>query len=200
MRQTFVHRVIINLSCVWGEFPIILKFIKIFIELILCIVESIENANQTAEDILCTTIFQVASVITVERVFWSSSLQSDQSFVTTTCHMSLLTEIRSYTKLPELPQYLISCWHQCKNNITRVFCPRAGPSLQVQEERLQFCPKAGLLSQTQEPKAAVLPGMNRCGRFPLLSAPHSLFSIWTDLKRSEKIPGHQRGDEESGFG
>ena len=31
--------------------------------------------------------------------------------------------------------------------------------------------------------------MNRCGSFPLLSAPHSLFSIWTDLKRSEKIPG-----------
>ena len=31
--------------------------------------------------------------------------------------------------------------------------------------------------------------MNKCGNFPLLSAPHSLFSIWTDLKRSEKIPG-----------
>ena len=31
--------------------------------------------------------------------------------------------------------------------------------------------------------------MDRCGSFPLLSAPHSLFSIWTDLKRSEKIPG-----------
>ena len=31
--------------------------------------------------------------------------------------------------------------------------------------------------------------MNRCGSFPLFSAPHSLFSIWTNLKRSEKIPG-----------
>ena len=31
--------------------------------------------------------------------------------------------------------------------------------------------------------------MNRYGSFPLLSAPHSLFSIWTNLKRSEKIPG-----------
>ena len=31
-------------------------------------------------------------------------------------------------------------------------------------------------------------GMNRCGSFPLLSAP-SLFSIWTNIKRSEKIPG-----------
>ena len=30
-----------------------------------------------------------------------------------------------------------------------------------------------------------------CGSFPLLSAPHSFFSIWTNLKRSEKIPGAQ---------
>ena len=31
--------------------------------------------------------------------------------------------------------------------------------------------------------------MNRCGSFPLLSAPCSLFSIWTDLKKPENIPG-----------
>ena len=30
--------------------------------------------------------------------------------------------------------------------------------------------------------------MNRCGSFPFLSMPHSLFSIWTDLERCEKIP------------
>ena len=41
-------------------------------------------------------------------------------------------------------------------------------------------------SKTQ---AAVLLGMDRCGSFPLLSAPHFLISIWTDLKWSEKIPG-----------
>ena len=35
---------------------------------------------------------------------------------------------------------------------------------------------------------AVLLGMNRCGSFPLLFRPHYLFSIWTDLKRSENIP------------
>ena len=40
-----------------------------------------------------------------------------------------------------------------------------------------------------ETQAAVLLGMDRCGSFPLISAPYSLFSIWTDLKRSEKIPG-----------
>ena len=38
-------------------------------------------------------------------------------------------------------------------------------------------------------KAAVLLGYNRCGSFPFLSASHSLFSIWTNLKRSEKIQG-----------
>ena len=38
-------------------------------------------------------------------------------------------------------------------------------------------------------KAAVLQGLNRCGSIPLLSASHYLFSIWTDLKRSEKITG-----------
>ena len=38
-------------------------------------------------------------------------------------------------------------------------------------------------------KVAVLPGMNKCGSFPLLSASRSLFSIWTNLERSQKIPG-----------
>ena len=38
-------------------------------------------------------------------------------------------------------------------------------------------------------KAAVLLWMNRYVSVPLFSAPHSLFSIWTDLKRSEKTPG-----------
>ena len=31
--------------------------------------------------------------------------------------------------------------------------------------------------------------MNMCCTFPLLSTPHFLYRIWTDLKRSEKIPG-----------
>ena len=64
-----------------------------------------------------------------------------------------------------------------------VFCPRAGSSLQA-----AVLPKAYLPLQTQEPMLQFYQGLNRCGSFPLLSAPHSLFSIWTDLKRSEKIP------------
>ena len=38
-------------------------------------------------------------------------------------------------------------------------------------------------------KVAVLLGINRCGSFTLLSAPHSLFRFWRGLKRFEKIPG-----------
>ena len=38
-------------------------------------------------------------------------------------------------------------------------------------------------------QAVVLLWVNRCGSFPLLSAPHSLFRIWADLKISEKILG-----------
>ena len=38
-------------------------------------------------------------------------------------------------------------------------------------------------------KVVGLLGINRYSSFPLLSAPHYLFSILTDLKRSEKIPG-----------
>ena len=49
-------------------------------------------------------------------------------------------------------------------------------------------------------QAAVLLGIERCGIFPLLSARHSLSSIWTQLKRSENIPWVPRGGEESGFG
>ena len=50
-------------------------------------------------------------------------------------------------------------------------------------------PKAGLPPQTQERWLQFDQGLNRCGSFPLLSAPHSLFGIWLDLKRSEKILG-----------
>ena len=66
--------------------------------------------------------------------------------------------------------------------IIRMFCPRAGPSLQAQEPNLQFCKRRNhCFSFTT--------GLNRCSSFPLLSAPILLSSIWTDLKRSEKIPG-----------
>ena len=54
--------------------------------------------------------------------------------------------------------------------------------------KVAVLPKAGLPLQTQEPRLQFYQGLNKCGSFLLLSKPHSLFSIWTDLKRSENIP------------
>ena len=41
----------------------------------------------------------------------------------------------------------------------------------------------------QQPSLQFYQGFKRCGSFPLLSAPHSLFRIWTGLRRYEKIQG-----------
>ena len=72
--------------------------------------------------------------------------------------------------------------------IIRVFCPRAGPSLQVQEPWLQFCRmqvfhrklRTQGCSFTRDWIDAVA---SRCSPHPLS------FSICTDLIRSEKILG-----------
>ena len=62
--------------------------------------------------------------------------------------------------------------------IIRVFCPRACPLLQTQEPRPQRSSVQRQISTANSGiQAAVLLGMDRCGSFPLLSAPQSLFSI-----------------------
>ena len=50
----------------------------------------------------------------------------------------------------------------------------------------EILPKGGSSIANSGTKIAVLLGMNRCGSFPLLSAPTLSLA---DLKRSEKIPG-----------
>ena len=50
-------------------------------------------------------------------------------------------------------------------------------------------PKVMSFTSDSGTKVAVLLGMNRCASFPFISVPHSLFSIWIDLKRSENILG-----------
>ena len=50
-------------------------------------------------------------------------------------------------------------------------------------------PKGRSSTANSGTKIAVLLWMNRCSSFPLISAPHSLFSISTGIERSEKIPG-----------
>ena len=70
-----------------------------------------------------------------------------------------------------------------------MFCLRAGPSLQAQEHRLQFCRRQVFHRKHRNQDCSFTRDWigvvaSRC--FP---APDSLCSIWTDLKRSEKIPG-----------
>ena len=57
------------------------------------------------------------------------------------------------------------------------------------DTEFEVLPKSRSTTANSVAKVAVLLVMNWCGSFPLLSAPHSLFSIWTYLKSSEKIPG-----------
>ena len=74
------------------------------------------------------------------------------------------------------------------NNFISVFSPRAAPSPLAQEPRLQLC-RRQVFHRKLGNQGCSFTRLCRCGNFPLLSAPHSLLSIWTDFKRSEKIPG-----------
>ena len=71
----------------------------------------------------------------------------------------------------------------CIYIIIRVFCPRAGPSLQAQEPRLQFCRRQVFHRKLRNQGCSFT--RDRIGAVYYLSP----FSICTDLKRSEKIPG-----------
>ena len=59
--------------------------------------------------------------------------------------------------------------------------PRTGPS---HERRLQFCWRRVFHRKLRNQGCSFTRHWIDCGSFPLLSAPHSVFSIWTDLKRS----------------
>ena len=58
------------------------------------------------------------------------------------------------------------------------------------KRRNQGCSSAegGSSTANSGTQAAVLSGMNMCYSFPLPTAPHSLFNIWTDLRGSKNIP------------
>ena len=76
--------------------------------------------------------------------------------------------------------FLVRHYHQCSDQ-GQVFHSKL---------RLQGCilPKGRSSTANSGTKVAVSLGMNRCGNFPCFPHPN-LFSIWTDLTRSEKIPG-----------
>ena len=75
--------------------------------------------------------------------------------------------------------------------INRVFCvlPKGRSFTTNSGTKAAVLPKGRSSTANSGTKVVDLPGMNRRGSFSLLSALHYLFSIWTDLKRSEKTPG-----------
>ena len=81
-------------------------------------------------------------------------------------------------------------WSYSSSSSTSSECSAQGQILHCKRRNLG-CSSAEGRSSTGNSgtKTAMFQGMNRCGSFPLLYAPHSLFSIWTDLKTSENIPG-----------
>ena len=75
--------------------------------------------------------------------------------------------------------YFIYQHHQCSAQGHVLHCKRRNLRCSSAEGRCS--------TKNSGTKIAVLPGLNRCGSFPFF--PHSsLYSIWTDLKRSKKIP------------
>ena len=67
--------------------------------------------------------------------------------------------------------------------------PRAGPSLQTQEPRLQFSRKQVFHWKQRNQGSSFTMDWIGAVASRYFPNPHSLFSIWTDLKRSEKMPG-----------
>ena len=74
--------------------------------------------------------------------------------------------------------------------ISSVFCPGSVTSLQAQEPRPQFCRRQVVHRKLRNQGCSFTGDWIGAVSPPLLYAPHSLFSIWTDLKRSERSQGH----------
>ena len=91
--------------------------------------------------------------------------------------------------LSELAQCKKIYIYICKYIIVRVFCPRAGPSLQAHEPRLQ-CYRRQVFHHKLRNQGCSFTRHWICevaSRF--FPHPTLFISIWTDLKRSEKMPG-----------
>ena len=61
--------------------------------------------------------------------------------------------------------------------IIRVFCPKAGLSLQIRHQDCSCAERQIFHYKLKNQGCNVLLGMYKGGSFPLISAPHSLFSI-----------------------
>ena len=83
--------------------------------------------------------------------------------------------------------------------IIRVFCPRAGPSLQVQEPRLQLCRRQVFHCKLSNQGCSF--ARDWVGAVASHCFPHPTLSIASEqtLKGMKKFQRHPRGGQESGF-
>ena len=106
--------------------------------------------------------------------------------------MNKCTELRKYA-FPD-PYVLVFFFQNIRNFLTpciylyQSVLPKGRSFTENAETKFAVPSKSRYSCENSGTNIAVLLGINRCSSFPLLSAPHSLFSIWTGLKRSEKIP------------
>ena len=115
-------------------------------------------------------------------------IERNISYATGSFWLFLKTHIPSRRHRKQINKYIyIYHHHQC-------FLPRGRSFTASAATKAAVLPKACLPLQTQEPRLQLYQGLNRCSSFLLLSAPHSLFSIWTDLRRSPGAPKWRWGE------
>ena len=108
------------------------------------------------------------------------------------CPITVLTRLGGPIPDPMLPEAFLR-YHQS-------FCPKAGPSLQAEKPTLQFCRRQVFHRKLRNQGSSFTRDLigavaSRC--FPNTTLSLASEQTLKDLKRSQ---GHQRGDEESGFG
>ena len=134
------------------------------------------------------------------------SFLSRFTYVTGTSPMSQALHLRHLASRPstdldfnfEFPSS--NGFHYRSLDIIRVFCQKAGPSLEAEKLRLQFCRRQVFHRKHRDPGCSFTRDL--IGAVASRYFPHPTLSLASEqtLKDLERSQGHQRGGEESGFG
>ena len=142
-------------------------------------------------DVNCMTFVwfcQVALTIELDDVHEFDSDLADAIIGNTRRYGNIAAEI-VYEILPDYKEHEVSVILYNNYDIIISVLPKGRSFTANSGTKAAIPPKGRSSIANSGTQVAVLLGMNRCGSFPLLSAPHSLFSIWSSLKRSVKILG-----------
>ena len=128
---------------------------------------------------------------------WGSKVLTDSHYDHYYCSIIFVVEWLLYTIAIIIIIIILKNYSKI---IIRVFCPRAGPSLQAQEPRLQFFRRQVIHRKLRNQGCSFT--RDWIGTVTSCCFPHPTLSLASeqtlkDLKRSQ---GHQHGDEESEFG